>query len=461
METPKNLVDAVNRIKPQAILLLDTNTIMRPPRLESYEISAEGPFLLVVPHLMAGVGGELISIELGNEGKSKGEMASRARRYLGKLYEQGDPKAGINLGNGRWLITVYTPKPDRDDLEDQRARRNLGPVDSALLRLARACVQDNLDTATLLITHDKPLTRHAAKAGGLSVCQLRDLRIQEELEKILMEASPSRRLDPQDPFEKYINSDEERPVKIAMTLEEIRSDGDYLIARGSGRLNDGEQRYLFRWTFPYQNLAIYNLLEDDVPIDTETAVMPLENVDFMGADEKIAEDVRRLVCSMLEDAYESQDLQSPITKVRASMNFHTHMGTTRGGAPIGYPLSEEQKQGRRPEDAERYEELRILHNRHVNSLFDGSAENIGEVYRTAFQLSEEIDSLWGGALDEDYDEFNWNAELSLIEFLNIALETWVVGETRETEYPFQPFAMPDEEEETFADDEEEVGEEPE
>ena len=134
METPKNLVDAVNRIKPQAILLLDTNTIMRPPRLESYEISAEGPFLLVVPHLMAGVGGELISIELGNEGKSKGEMASRARRYLGKLYEQGDPKAGINLGNGRWLITVYTPKPDRDDLEDQRARRNLGPVDSALLR---------------------------------------------------------------------------------------------------------------------------------------------------------------------------------------------------------------------------------------------------------------------------------------------------------------------------------------
>ena len=256
-----------------------------------------------------------------------------------------------------------------------------------------------------------------------------------------------------------IDFDEERPIKITLTLEELRSDRDYLIGRGSGRLTDGEERYPFRWTFPYQNLAIYNLSEDDVPISTEYAVMPLENVDFMGADDKIPEEIRRYVCSMLEDAYESQDLQSPITKVRSSMLFNTHMGTTRGGTPIGYPLSEKQKQGRKLEDAESYEELRILHNRHVNSLFDGSAENIGEVYRTAFQLSEEIDSLWGGALDEDYDEFNWNVELSLIEFLNIALEAWVVGETREAEYTYHPFAMPDEEEETLTDDEEEVGEE--
>ena len=459
MEAPQNLVDAVNRIKPRATLLLDTNTIMRPPRLESYEINAEGPFLLVVPHLMAGVGGELISIELGNEGKAKGEMASRARKYLGKLYERGDPKAGIDLGNGRWLITVYTPKPDRNDLEDQRARRNLGPVDSALLRLARACVEDNLDTATLLITHDKPLTRHAAKAGGLSVCQLRDLRVQEKLAKILIDASPGRRLAPQDPFEKFINFDEERIVKIGMTLEELQSDRDYLIARGSGRLTDGEERYPFRWTFPYQNLAIYNLLRDDVPISTESAVMPLENVDFMGADDKIQEEVRRYICSMLEDAYESKDLQSPITKVRASMLFYTHMGITKGGVTFDYPLSDKQKKGKKKKKVKRYEELRINHNRHVKSLYDGSAKSISEAYRSAFQLNEGLDSFWDGFVDDEYDGDNWNVELSLMWFLDEALSAWTVGETREAEYAYRPFAWPEDDAEAVDDDEGDLEEE--
>ena len=120
------------------------------------------------------------------------------------------------------------------------------------------------------------------------------------------------------------------------------------VASGSGRLTDGEERYPFRWTFPYQNLAIYNLSDDDVPISTEYAVMPLENVDFMGADDKISEEIRRYVCSMLEEAYESKDLQSPLTKVRASMLFNTHMGITRGGVPFDYPLSEELKQERKP-----------------------------------------------------------------------------------------------------------------
>ena len=295
---------------------------------------------------------------------------------------------------------------------EQLIHKKLGNADAALLNLAEICRYEFLDALTVLITEDQFLTLVAILKNH-SVYKFSDLQSAGALEKMLG-ATRTSKLEDVD-ISELIDFGEERLVKIVMTLEVLRNEKDDLVASGSGRLTDGKERYPFRWTFPYQNLAIYNLSEDDVPISTEYAVMPLENVDFMGADDKIPEEIRRYVCSMLEDAYESQDFQSPLTKVRASMLFNTHMGTTRGGVPFNYPLSEKQKQGRKPEDAERYEELRIDHNRHVNSLFDGSAENIGEVYRTAFQLSEEIDSLWGGALDKDYDEFNWNVELSLIE----------------------------------------------
>ena len=468
MEAPKNLVEAVNRIRPQAILLLDTNTIMRPPRLELYEINAEGPFLLVVPHLMAGVGGELISIELGNEGKAKGELASRARRYLGKLYERGDPEAGIDLGNGRWLITVYTPKPDRNDLEDQRARRNLGPVDSALLRLARACVQDNLDTATLLITHDRPLTRHAAKAAGFSVCQLRDLRKQETLNKLLMDASPMRRPDPQDPFENHIDSDEERAAKISMTLEELRSDSDYLIARGSGRLTDGEERYPFRWTFPYQNLAVYKDLSTIDIHEFNEMVMPIDNIDFMGADERITEPVKRLVCNMLEESGGWSDplrsLQSPQTVLCFNIELHTAMGTMKSGWERWG--AEYLKAEVSPESVERFEELFDHHLQLRRSLTEGTPGSTGRIYQQLFQVIEELEVLLGGYPDEndedheyEYDEDHWDLETSLIKFLDISLSTWTVGETREVEDTYLPFASLEEEEEASADDEEEMGEE--
>ena len=303
---------------------------------------------------------------------------------------------------------------------------------------------------TVLITEDQFLTL-VALLKEQSVFSFCDLQYSGALEVKLSTARLSKVRDHD--ISELIGSDEKRAVKIAITLEELRSEGDDLVARGSGSLTYDGKRFPFRWTFPYQNMAIYNLSEDDIPLSTETAVMPLENVDFMGGEEGIPEDVRRFVCSMLEDAYESKDLQSPITKVRSSMLFNTHMGITRGGVTFDYPLSEEQKQGKKPEDAERYEKLRIEHNRHVNSLFDGSAINLGEAYRTAFQLSEEIDSLWGGALDEDYDEFNWSVELSLIEFLDVALEAWVVGDTREETFPYRPFAWPDEEVEALADDE--------
>ena len=463
MNVPQNLVNAVNHIRPQAILLLDTNTVMRPPRLESYEIAAEGPFLLVVPHLVAGMGGELTSIELGNHNKSKREMASRARKYLGQLYERGDPKAGINLGSGRWLITVYTPKPDPDSLEDQRARKWLGPVDSALLRLARACVQDRLDTRTLLITHDKSLTDHAAKAEYLSVCQLRDLRSSETLGKMLLDASRPEKPDTPSPFKEFVNSDEERPVKIAMTLEELRSDGDYIIARGTGHLTDGEERYPFRWTFPYQNLARYKDLSTvDIHEFNEMMVMPIDNIDFMGVGERITESAKRLVCNTLEESGgwtdTGQSLQSPQTVLRFNIKLHTAMGIMKSGWErwgaeyLTAKIS--------PENVGRFDELFDQHLQLRQSLTDGTAGSIGRIYQQLFQVIGELEVLLGGHPDEyEYNEYDWDLETALIEFLDDALGTWSVGETREAEGTYPTFAPLDEREESSADDDEEVEEE--
>lgn len=453
METPENLVNAVNRIKPRAILILDTNTIMNPPRLESYEISMPGPFLLVVPSI---VDLELMSVMRGGKDEETRQKASRAYGYLGKLYEQGNQAIGIELRADRWLITTDTPRPDSDSPEDDLVQRILGKVDAALLRLAEACALGCPDTSTLLITKDKKLARATANRG-IPVCPLPDLRLPQALDKISIDASPSETLNIEATVTAIVDSDEERAVKIAMTLEELRSEGDYLIARGSGRVNDGEQRYPFRWTFPYQNLSIYNQLTDEYPESAWHAVMPIENVDFMGADEEISETVRRYVCSMLEDAYELNDLQSPLTKVRRSIVWHTQMGSTRGGYLNG-PLTEVQKEGLTAEQAETIENLMIQHDRYAQSLFDGSAESVGRVYRAAFNLSEADDEIRGYGPHE-YDEFWWDLETSLIEFLDEALGTWAVGETREAEYTHRPYAWPENEEEATIDDEEEVGEE--
>ncbi len=107
MKTPENLVKAVERLEPQVILLLDTNTIMDNPRLESYEIAAAGPFLLVVPQV---VNNELLGLTFNNDPETK-RKAERAQKHLGNLYERGNAADGIDVGNDRWMITVTAPRP--------------------------------------------------------------------------------------------------------------------------------------------------------------------------------------------------------------------------------------------------------------------------------------------------------------------------------------------------------------
>ena len=131
MEVPENLVEAVDRLKPRAILLLDTSAIMSDPRLTSYQIAASGRFLLLVP---LAVDNELIK-NSKDRNKEKRRRASQGLKTLGELFTRGDPTKGIELGDGRWMITAHaldSPVPNSVSIEERQDHRNLGPADAAL-----------------------------------------------------------------------------------------------------------------------------------------------------------------------------------------------------------------------------------------------------------------------------------------------------------------------------------------
>ena len=112
-----------------------------------------------------------------------------------------------------------------------------------------------------------------------------------------------------------------------------------------------------------------------------------------------------------------------------------------------------------PEGSVTYDDLSIQHDRHLQSLLDGTAESVGRVYRSVFQLSKALDDLLGQD-DVGWDDpGEWNPddlESVLIHFLDIAMGTWSVGETREQEFTYRPFELPEQEEEAVVDDEDEV-----
>ena len=278
MKTPKNLVDAVNRIRPRAILLLDTNIIMNDPRIDCYAVREPGPYILVVTQM---VERELKGLSRGGSDKETIQKATRALASLHNLYALSDPSTGIDLGSGRWLVKAsVSVRADTDGRADQLILKKLHKVDAALLRLVETFEQDCPNTTTVLVTEDQLLTLIAILKGQ-SVLTYSDLLSHKALDTILDEARPTkaREVDISD----LLNLEEERLVEIAFTLEELRRDGDYSIARGSGRLIDGDTRHPFRWTFPYEDFAHYkDLWKIDIHELDDSIVMPVENIDFMG-----------------------------------------------------------------------------------------------------------------------------------------------------------------------------------
>ena len=439
MQAPENIVVAVSRLKPQAILLLDTNTIMNARRLDSYEINAPGSFLLVVPLV---VEGELMSLRYNQEPQTR-KKASRACKETNNLYAQGNPADGIDLGNDLWLITAASPKsPDSDSLEDEQVLRNLGKVDAALLRLAIACEKDCPDTRVLLVTGDNDLTR-AARTRGLAACALRNLRTSEA--DSILDTPSTGAPELEMPYFAHVDPGEERPVGIEMTLKELRSEGEDLVAGGCGRIAYDEREFSFNWTFSFRDLGSYkHIWNIDVNQIDENVVMPLENLDFMGTDEQLPEPVKYLACRMLEDSggwSSTRSLQSPLTKLRFDLTFLTAMGGLRG--ELMRDRAETHKQYLTQEEAKRYDELSIPHDMYMRSLLDGTAESFGRTYRSVFPLSEELECLmgWGEEWYGPNDECDPTDLASvLIYFLDIAMDTWSVGETREEEHVVRPFA---------------------
>ena len=448
MKPPENLVKAVERLKPRAILLLDTNILMDNPRLESYEVAAPGQFLFVVPQV---VDNELLSLTF-NSDQRKRQKASRAREHLGELYEQGNPADVIDLGNDVWMMTVRSPRPaspDGTSLEDDQIWRYLGQVDAALLRLADACAEDIPDTRTILTTKDKNLI-HVARGRGLGVCSWPNLRASEILEQLLSDSRPGGVLDIDTHFCSLLDSNEERPVNIAMTLEKLRSEEDRLIARGVGNLTYDEQRHPFRWTFPYRNVGKAEDFDSMWEMAQDAGSMPIENVDFMGADEKIPEQVRRLVCPMLEGsasyAAGGPSLQSPNTQVRLGMGFLFDM---EWGEFI--PIESLPKElypdlfSRDPAELEAYSRICARHNQHILSLRNGTAKNVGDTYIKVFRSQEQLSRLLGVEPEpEGNDLVMATLESGLSSIIYDALDTWAVGETQESELGYRPFAWAEE-----------------
>ena len=310
MKTPENLLKAVEHLNPQAILLLDTNTVMDYPQFVSHKIAAPGPFLLVVPQV---VDNELLGLTFNNDTQTK-QKASRAHKQLGKLYERGNPADGIDVGNDRWVMTVSSPRPaatENTPIEEDQIWRYLGQVDAALLRLADACAEDLPDTRTLLITRDRKLT-HVARSRGLAVYPWPKLRSPETLDRLLL---PGDRFGPITDIDTYfsslLDSNKERNVKMAMTLEELKSEGDYLVARGMGCLNYDDEEYRFRWTYPYEDAGKTEDTDSLIKMMDNLGTMPLENVDFFGKEESLQEDLKRYVCSVLVEAGRDRHASDP------------------------------------------------------------------------------------------------------------------------------------------------------
>ena len=494
MKAPENLARATEGLEPQAILILDSNTIMDYPQFLQHEIPGPGPLVFVVPQV---VDNELLSLTFHNDPKTK-QKALGALSQLQGLYKKGDPANGIELGDGRLLITVRAPRPTGREgmpLEEDQVQRYLGLVDAALLRLADACKEDIPRAQTVLVTKDKNLT-HVAMSCGLSVCTWPELRLHKTVDQLLrpddQRSGPVQDVDTL--FSSSLDPSEKRPVSIAMTLEEIRSEDDYLVAKGYGRLEYDEKDHLFRWTYPYKNAEKLESASLFEMIGKEGG-MPIENLDFMGEnEERIPEPVRRFACSILEQAGwdnlwdrivmgmlwrssegrndsgivhvgmgwldESYGLQPPLVRARLAFTYleAVHWGFYGGRGRLAWAW---QPDG---EDEETRDLFCDYFNR-CEDLMDLTGANIEtsvsaftSLYADAFEMYKELTEKVGklkvgqvkharqGGLDITINRVPGTPEISsersLKWLLDIALSSWPVGHTREEDFTYSPFASP-------------------
>ena len=486
MKTPENLVKAVKCLNPRAALLLDTNTIMDYPWLKSYEFAAPGLFLLVVPEV---VYSEVMGIAKRKEtDQNKRQRAWRTIEAMDQMLGHR-VKNGIELANGHWVITVETPARSRFDemsIEEHLVWKNLGEVDAALLRLASACAEDIPDTRTVLVTKDKDLTR-VAGAKGVLTCRLPDLSSTKELEALLPDVRPSE-VASIDDITSALDPMKKRPVKIAMTLEGVESGEEYMNARGVGRLAYDGAAYPLRWEYRYKDaekLDASSLFE----MIGKTGDMPIERLDFMGENvEGIPESVRLFACSMLKEAGWADtwthvqagllarastekylrfvwpdgnySLQSPIARVRIAFAYmeaiHWGFYCCRKNRKLEWAYQSDGQDDGTVDLLEDYfgrcEDLMNLTADNIATYFS----TFSHLYQDAFEMYRELADKVGrlrvrrkqapeGSLDILIDRVpgrpEEGPESGLKWLLDVALDSWSIGQTREGEFTHSPFSM--------------------
>ena len=414
----QNLVEVVRNVKPQAMLLLDANTIMDFPKLSSYQIAVPGTFLLVIPQ---DVGDEILKLKHRTRSKEIRQKAASALKAMTKVYGKGNPEGGIQLQNDLWVVTVPSVRNSEVDrsVEDDQVRRLVGRVDSALIRLTEACKEI---VPTILVTRDIGL-KYKATEKRLTAFSLPDLRKAEAFSTLLISDRRTPTLD-LDTSLRSLLSNEEKPVKVPLTLEELRSEGDYLIARGSGIITWHSDRYPFRWKFPYKNAEKIENLESWFPDDD----MSLENLDFFGRDEQLPEPVRRRVCFRLEEQAVYGRLQPP--SIRAWIMFGIMVDSNCLDADFLDEridtLDTQLLAELGPEDREIIDKCR-QYAKHVRPLLNGTAKLSVGSYMAAFEAYKALTEQVG---EEPVDEEPINGITSLFDS---ALDSWSVGSTIESE----------------------------
>ena len=147
----------VDREKPDALLVVDTNIIIREPDFKKWITGLDKPLFLITNNINL----ELEMIKKKQpRGSQEGVNINRAIVSLTSLYSKGNPCDGIALESVGWFIS--TPIPEESIIEEALTRwksiyEAFHKKDTLLALLTKECKEVIQDVSTLMVTGDRTL----------------------------------------------------------------------------------------------------------------------------------------------------------------------------------------------------------------------------------------------------------------------------------------------------------------